>query len=75
MSTFGWEIGISEQSQFYNHQNLTVKTLININYSQDYSQHAMSESLHFLDGTHRLDDPVSNITLNCCGGVPMVIGP
>lgn len=27
-------------------------------------RHAMSVSLHFLEGTHKLDDPVSKTTLN-----------
>lgn len=29
--------------------------------------------VHFADGTHRFAEPVSNITLNGCGGVPMVM--
>ena len=36
---------------------------------------AMLVKWHFLLGTQRLLDPVSNTTLNDCGGVPMVIGP
>ena len=27
------------------------------------------------DGTHRLAEPVSKMTPNCCGGVPNVISP
>lgn len=28
---------------------------------------------HLADGTHRSVEPVSNCTLNFCGGVPIVI--
>jgi hypothetical protein len=38
-------------------------------------QHAMLVSLHFLDGIHKFDEPVSKTTLKDCGGVPMVITP
>jgi len=31
--------------------------------------------LHFLDGTQRLEESVSKITLNACGGVPIEISP
>lgn len=30
---------------------------------------------HCFEGTHKLDDPVSNMTLNFCGGVPKLISP
>ena len=36
---------------------------------------AISVILHFLEGTHRLEDPVSNTTLNSCGGVPIPMVP
>jgi len=29
--------------------------------------------LHCFDGIHKFDEPVSRITLNCCGGVPSPI--
>lgn len=38
-------------------------------------QQAMLVHLHCFDGTHKLDDPVSKITLKFWGGVPMVMGP
>ena len=38
-------------------------------------QHAMSVILHFFDGTHRFDDPVSKTTLNFWAGVPIPITP
>lgn len=38
-------------------------------------QQAISVFAHLLDGTHKLDDPVSNITVNGCGGLPIPIGP
>ena len=30
---------------------------------------------HLLDGTHKLLDPVSKITVNFCPGVPIEMGP
>jgi len=42
---------------------------IQINYLQQ------AVRLHFLDGIQRFAEPVSNTTLNSCGGVPMVITP
>lgn len=38
-------------------------------------QQAMFVKWHCLDGTHKLEEPVSKTTLNDCGGVPMLIGP
>eukprot|EP00965_Chrysotila_dentata_P137473 4547051-Pleurochrysis_carterae.AAC.1 len=35
----------------------------------------MLSSPHDLEGTHRLDEPVSKTTLKTCGGVPMLTGP
>ena len=32
----------------------------------------MSVNLHLLDGTHKLELPVSNTTLKFCGGVPEI---
>lgn len=40
-----------------------------------YLQHAISDSLHFFDGTQRFDEPVSKITLKFWGGVPIDTGP
>jgi len=39
------------------------------------SLHAMLLHEQLLDGTHRFDEPVSKTTSNCCGGVPIEIGP
>lgn len=39
------------------------------------SQHAMLKRLQWLEGTHRLELPVSNITLKVWGGVPKPISP
>ena len=36
---------------------------------------AISRREQCLEGTQRLEDPVSNTTSNFCGGVPMVMGP
>ena len=36
---------------------------------------AISQIGHCTDGTQRLLEPVSNITLKVCGGVPISIGP
>lgn len=41
---------------------------------KSYLQQAML-SEHLLDGIHKLDEPVSNMTLKFCGGVPTVISP
>ena len=43
--------------------------------SKAYLQQAMFTTEHFFDGTHKFDEPVSNTTLNDCGGEPNVIGP
>lgn len=40
-----------------------------------YSQQARSKKEQWMEGTHRLEEPVSNRTLNSCGGVPMLIAP
>lgn len=40
-----------------------------------YLQQAMLVKWHFLDGTQRFEEPVSKITLNDWGGVPMLITP
>lgn len=42
---------------------------------QLYLQQAMFMILHFFDGTHKLEEPVSKTTLKLCGGVPIEIGP
>lgn len=39
------------------------------------SLQAMFDQAHFLDGTHKLEDPVSNTTLKSWGGVPIEMGP
>ena len=39
------------------------------------SQQAMSSSLQWIEGTHRLEEPVSKTTVKHCGGVPMPISP
>lgn len=39
------------------------------------SQQAMSRSLQWIEGTHRLAEPVSKTTVKHCGGVPMPISP
>lgn len=41
----------------------------------EHSLQAMLKSAHSLLGTHRLEEPVSNKTLNFCGGVPIVMDP
>ena len=41
----------------------------------EWVRHARLVIAHFLDGTHKLDEPVSNTTLNFWGGVPIEIGP
>lgn len=38
-------------------------------------QQAIFVKLHFLEGIHKLDDPVSKMTLNNWGGLPILIGP
>ena len=38
-------------------------------------QQATLVNLHFLEGTQRLEEPVSKKMLKSCGGVPIVIGP
>lgn len=43
--------------------------------SSVYSQQARSRKEHLMDGTHRLEEPVSNRTVNSCAGVPMLITP
>lgn len=40
-----------------------------------YSQQARSKKVQWMEGTHRLEEPVSNRTVNSCGGVPMLITP
>lgn len=40
-----------------------------------YSQQARSKKEQWTEGTHRLEDPVSNRTVKFCGGVPMLITP
>ena len=44
-------------------------------YGQVSALHAMLLHEQLLDGTHRFDEPVSKTTSNCCGGVPIEIGP
>lgn len=39
------------------------------------SQQAMSSSLQWMEGTHRLEEPVSKTTVKHWGGVPMPISP
>ena len=38
-------------------------------------QQAKSSSLQWMEGTHRLEEPVSKTTVKHCGGVPMPISP
>lgn len=40
-----------------------------------YLQQGMLQKWHFLEGTHRLDEPVSKMTWKLWGGVPMLISP
>jgi len=40
-----------------------------------YLLHAISSIEQCIDGTHKLEEPVSNTTLNGCPGVPIVMGP
>ena len=39
------------------------------------SRHAMLNVAHDLEGTHRLEEPVSKRTLKFCAGVPIEMGP
>ena len=39
------------------------------------SRHGRSKYPHFDDGTHKLELPVSNTTVNFCAGVPKPISP
>lgn len=39
------------------------------------SQQATSRKEQWMDGTQRFEEPVSNSTVNSCGGVPMLIDP
>ena len=36
----------------------------------EWSRHAMFVSLHFLEGIHKFELPVSGTTLKVCGGSP-----
>lgn len=40
-----------------------------------YLRQAIFVKLHFLDGTHKLEEPVSKTTLNFCGGDPIDMAP
>ena len=39
------------------------------------SPQAVYRGLHLVEGTQRLAEPVSKMTLKVCGGVPMPISP
>ena len=40
-----------------------------------YLLQAISRIEHLEEGTHRLEEPVSNTTVKGCGGVPMPMVP
>ena len=56
---------------------ILLNVLLNINrcISEFDLRQAISVILQVIDGIHKLLDPVSNITLNVCPGVPISIGP
>ena len=43
--------------------------------TQVYVLHATFPLAQLTEGTHRLEDPVSKMTVKFCGGVPKLIGP
>lgn len=74
ISFFTYFGNVSEQVTQYKWLNLRSNIIV-VKIWKSNLQQATSDQGHFLEGTQRLEEPVSKTTLNGCPGVPIVMSP